>query len=80
MKMLTNENISKNQVETIEQYKVLQYLKRELSIYDFKVYLYDKTTIKVIDRDYKSGYFEYNKNTNNIVFSETKKKIPEKEI
>jgi len=58
----------------------LQYLKRELDIYEFEVYLYDRKTIKVIDNTYDSGYFEYNKNTNNIDFSETKKKIPEKEI
>ncbi len=80
MRELTNENISKNQVDTIEQYKVLQYLKKELSIYEFKVYLYDKTTIKVVDSNYESGYFEYNKSTNSIDFSETKKKNIEKEI
>jgi len=80
MRKLTNENISKNQVDTIEQYKILQYIKRELDIYEFEVYSYDKSTIKVIDNNYESGYFEYNKSTNNIDFSETKKKNNEKEI
>lgn len=30
MKLLTQENIIKNQVDTIEQFKVLDYLKKQL--------------------------------------------------
>lgn len=50
MKLLTKENILKNQVDTIEQFKVLDYLKKQLFIDEFKVYLIDRFTIKVIDK------------------------------
>ncbi len=78
MKKLTNENILKNQVNTIEQFKVLEYLKKNLDIYEFKVYLFNKTTIKVIDKNYESGYFQFDGKTKNIIFKESIKK--EKEI
>ena len=42
MKHLTKENILKNQVDTIEQFKVLDYLKKQLSIGDFAVILVDR--------------------------------------
>ena len=51
MKLLTKENISKNQVHTIEQFKILSYLKEQLSIDEFAVYLIDRFTIKVIDKN-----------------------------
>lgn len=59
MRELTVVNIQKNQVDTIGQFKVLQYLKKNLNIDSFKVYLYDWNTIKVIDSNYQSGYFRY---------------------
>ena len=42
MKQLTKENILKNQVDTIEQFKVLDYLKKQLFISDFVVILIDR--------------------------------------
>ena len=51
MKHLTKENILKNQVDTIEQFKVLDYLKKQLSIGEFNVFLIDRFTIKVIDKN-----------------------------
>ena len=51
MKHLTKENILKNQVDTIEQFKVLDYLKKQLSILEFDLYLVDRFTIKVIDKN-----------------------------
>ena len=39
MKHLTKENFLKNQVDTIEQFKVLDYLKKQLFISDFVVIL-----------------------------------------
>ncbi len=50
MKQLTKENILKNQVDTIEQFKVLDYLKKQLSVLEFDLYLIDRFTIKVIDK------------------------------
>ena len=45
MKQLTQENILKNQVYTIELFKLLDYIKKQLSIDDFAVYLIDSLTI-----------------------------------
>lgn len=78
MKLLTKENILKNQVDTIEQFKVLSYLKRQLSIDEFVVYLIDRFTIKVVDKNKEQGYFKYNKQTNLVDFYE--KNIKNKEM
>ncbi len=72
MKQLTKENILKNQVDTIEQFKVLDYLKKQLSISEFAVYLIDRFTIKVIDKNKEQGYFKYNNKTMAVDFYEKK--------
>lgn len=78
MKRLTKENILKNQVDTIEQFKVLDYLKKQLSISDFAVILIDRFTIKVVDKNKEQGYFKYNSKTNSVDFY--KKNIKNKEM
>ena len=78
MKLLTQENIIKNQVDTIEQFKVLDYLKKQLSIDDFTVYLIDRFTIKVIDKNKEQGYFKYYTKTKSVDFYE--KNIKNKEV
>ena len=78
MKLLTKENILKNQVDIIEQFKVLSYLKRQLSIDEFVVYLIDRFIIKVVDKNKEQGYFKYNKQTNLVDFYE--KNIKNKEM
>ncbi len=78
MKQLTKENILKNQVDTIEQFKVLDYLKKQLSISEFAVYLIDRLTIKVIDKNKEQGYFKYNNKTMAVDFYE--KNIKNKEM
>ena len=77
MKQLTKENILKNQVDTIEQFKVLDYLKKQLSISEFAIYLIDRLTIKVIDKNKSQGYFKYNSTTKEVDFYE--KNIKNKE-
>lgn len=79
MKLLDKENISKNQVDTIEQFKVLTYLKKQLSIDEFTIYLIDRFTIKVIDKNKKQGYFKYNKQTKSVDFYEKNIKNKESE-
>ena len=74
------ENINKNQVDTIAQFKILQYLKKELSIYDFEVFLYNKNTRKVVDTNYESGYFWYDSNIQMVKFSDRKEAELEKEL
>ena len=70
MKHLTKENILKNQVDTIEQFKVLDYLKKQLFISDFVVILIDRFTIKVVDKNNEQGYFKYNFKAKSVDFYE----------
>ena len=79
MRQLTKENILKNQVDTIEQFKVLDYLKRQLSIDAFSIYLIDRFTIKVIDKNNEQGYFKYNSKTKSVDFYERNIKNQEME-
>lgn len=70
MKQLTDEEIFKNQDNTINQFKVLQYLKKNLDIELFKIILFDRDTIKVIDSKDKIGYFKYDEDTKKVLFIE----------
>ncbi|MCI8273453.1 MAG: hypothetical protein HFJ55_05170 [Clostridia bacterium] len=79
MKLLTQEKILKNQVDTIEQFKVLGYLKKQLSIDEFVVYLIDRFTIKAIDKNNEQGYFKYNNKTKAVDFYEKYTKNKEME-
>lgn len=68
MCQLTNTDILRNRVETINQYKVLQYLKNNLNIYEFQLFLYDEDTIKVVDKENEFAYFRLQKDTDDILF------------
>ena len=70
MCQLTNADILRNRVETINQYKVLQYLKNNLNIYEFQLFLYDEDTIKVVDKENEFAYFRLQKDTDDILFLE----------
>jgi len=70
MKQLTNDEIIKNRVETINQYRVLNYLKKNLNIFCFEIFLYDKDTIKVIDKENKQAYFRYDEDKKDVLFIE----------
>lgn len=70
MCQLTNTDLLKNRVETINQYKVLQYLKNNLNIYEFQLFLYDEDTIKVVDKENEFAYFRLQKDTDDILFLE----------
>ncbi len=67
MKQLTRDDIEKNRVETINQYKVLEYLKKNLNIFSFEIFLYDKDTIKVIDLENKQAYFKYDEDKKEVL-------------
>ena len=60
MQLLNKENIAKNQVNTIEQFNT-----DELSLY-----LLDRFTIKLVDRNNDVGYFKYNSKTKSVDFYE----------
>ena len=68
MKQLTNDEIIKNQVETINQYRVLDYLKKNLNIFSFEIFLYDRNTINVIDCENKEAYFRYDDDKKAVLF------------
>ncbi len=70
MKQLTNDEIIKNCVETINQYRVLDYLKKNLNIFSFELFLYDKDTIKVIDCENKEAYFKFDEEKKEVLFLE----------
>ncbi len=74
LKQLTEEEINKNRVNTINQYRILQYLKNNLNIYAFKVYLYSCDIIMVVDIKNMVGYFYYDSIKKEVVFLEEIKK------
>lgn len=71
MKKLTNNDILLNCVDTIEQFNILQYLKSNLNINEFDVFLCDRYTIKAIDKNNEIGYFKYLSKTKEIKFVES---------
>ncbi len=80
MRQLNKENIFKNQVDTIEQFKVLSYLKQHFNTDEIDLYLLDRFTIKLVDKSGDVGYFRYNSKTKSVDFYEknTKKKEMER--
>lgn len=78
MQLLTKENILKNQVNTIEQYKVLAYLKQQFNTDKVSLYLLDRFTIKLVDKNNDTGYFKYNPKTKSVDFY--KRNIKRKEM
>lgn len=78
MRLLNKDNIIKNQVNTIEQFKVLDYLKKEFNTDKVSFYLLDRFTIKLVDKNNDVGYFKYNSKTRLVDFYE--KNIKNKEI
>lgn len=68
MRLLNRENIYKNQVDTIEQFKVLAYLKKEFNTDEIKLYLLDRFTIKLVDKNNEVDYFKYNSKTKSVDF------------
>ena len=68
MRLLSKENIIKNQVDTIEQFKVLAYLKKQFNTDEVNLYLLDRFTIKLVDKNNDIGYFKYNSKTKTVDF------------
>lgn len=68
MRELTKDDIRGNRVDNIPQYMILKYLKKNLNIYAFRVILYDRNTIKVVDEFNEEGYFIYDDDTKEVNF------------
>ncbi len=75
IQLLNKENISKNQVDTIEQFKVLAYLKKQFNTDEVSLYLLDRFTIKLVDKNNNIGYFKYNSKTKSVDFTKKILKI-----
>ena len=69
MRELTKDEIKKNHVNSINLYYVLDYLKKNLDIDKFKLYV-DKNNIKVIDKDDNVLFFSYDKQKKQVVYSD----------
>ena len=70
MRELTKEDIQKNSVDTISQYKILDYLKKNLNINEFQVYLVDPDNIKILDKENNIVDFNYNSSTKEITYQD----------
>lgn len=66
MRLLSNEDILKNNVDTIPQFYILDYLKKNLNIGEFDVYIVDRNNLKVIDKEDNHLYFNYDEATKEI--------------
>lgn len=81
MQELASEDILKNKVDTIPQYYILDYLKQNLNINEFKIYLVDRNNIKVVDNNNDSLYFSCEDNTREITYQdEIKEYVKEFEL
>lgn len=70
MRLLNKEDILKNKVDTISQYHTLNYLKKNLNIDKFKIYLVDRDHIKLIDKEDKHLYFNYDSSKKEVTYQD----------
>ena len=75
MKKLNDEDILKSNVDTISQFYILDYLKNNLNISEFMIYLVDSNKIKVTDKNDEVLYFSYDKENKNVVYEEEIKEL-----
>lgn len=75
MKRLNDEDILKSNVDTISQFYILDYLKKNLNVSEFKIYLVDSNKIKVTDKNDEVLYFSYDKENKNVVYEEELKEL-----
>lgn len=70
MRLLNKEDILKNKVDTISQYHILNYLKKNPNIDKFKIYLVDRDYIKLIDKEDKHLYFNYYSSKKEVTYQD----------
>ena len=75
MKRLNDEDILNSNVDTISQFYILDYLKKNLNVSEFKIYLVDSNKIKVTDKNDEVLYFSYDKENKNVVYEEEIKEL-----
>lgn len=70
MKELKKEDLLKNRIDTIPQYYVLNYLKKNLNIDEFKIYIVNRDTLKVVDKEDSYLYFSYDNDLKEVSYTE----------
>ena len=70
LRELSYEDILKNKVNTISQFHILDYLKNNLNINEFKIYLIDRDNIKVLDKNNEYLYFHYDNKSKKVSYQE----------
>lgn len=75
MRLLNKKDILKNNVDILSQYYILNYLKKNLNVSEFKIYLVDSNKIKVTDKNDEVLYFSYDKENKNVVYEEELKEL-----
>lgn len=70
MRLLSDEDILKNNVDTIPQFYILDYLKKNLNISEFDVYIVNRNNLKVIDKEDNHLYFNYDETAKEISYFE----------
>ena len=70
LRELSYEDILKNKVNTISQFHILDYLKNNLNINEFKIYLIDRDNIKVLDKNNEYLYFHYDSKNKKVSYQE----------
>ena len=70
MRELTREDIQRNHVSNLKQYYVLDYLKKNLNINEFKLYIEKDNNIKVIDKNNEVLYFSYDDTKKEFIYAD----------
>lgn len=70
MRELNENDILTKNVDTIAQYHILDYLKKNLNINEFKIYLIDSDYIKVVDKKEEYLYFHYDSKNKEVTYQE----------
>ena len=70
LRELSDEDVLKNKVDTISQFHILDYLKKNLNINEFKIYLVDRNNIKVLDKNNEYLYFHYDNKNKKVTYRE----------
>ena len=68
MKILTKNEIENNHVDTIEQFKILTYIKKNINVNNFNIFLINKNLIKITDKENDFLYFSYDNEKRKVVY------------